>query len=188
MEQTRIPVTDLPVVSTSNIDANWHPKAIIFDLLTALLDSWTLWNTSAGSADNGYKWRTRYLELTFGCGAYKPYEDLVNQAAHDAGLGPEVPARLLREWDNLKPWPEVESVFKKLKEKGYKMGVVTNCSIGLGRRAASNVGAWDGVVTAEEVGYVISSSSKFSFSFLLFVTFSFPPPSCYTRFHPPSLR
>lgn len=128
------------------------PKAIIFDLLTALLDSWSLWNTSAGSPENGHRWRARYLELTFGCGAYKPYEDLVNQAAKDLGLGSEVPHKVLENWDQLKPWSEVEDVLKKLREKGYKMGVVTNCSTDLGRRAANLVGKWDGVVTAEEVG------------------------------------
>lgn len=150
MEQNRPPTTDLPLISTP--ESQWKPKAIVFDLLTALLDSWSLWNTSAGSPKNGLRWRTRYLELTFGCGAYKPYEDLVNQSAKDVGLESEAPAKLLENWDQLKPWPEVEEGLKKLREKGYKMGVVTNCSTVLGRRAASLVGKWDGVVTAEEVG------------------------------------
>jgi 2-haloacid dehalogenase len=136
----------------SSTEPTWKPKAIIFDLLTALLDSWSLWNISAGSPENGLKWRNRYLELTFGCGAYKPYEDLVRQAASDIGLHPIVPARLLADWDDLKPWPEVDDVLEKLRERGWKMGVVTNCSIGLGRRAANIVGEWDAVVTAEEVG------------------------------------
>jgi 2-haloacid dehalogenase len=38
--------------------------AVVFDLLTALIDSWTLWNKVAGSADDGMKWRRRYLEIT----------------------------------------------------------------------------------------------------------------------------
>jgi hypothetical protein len=35
--------------------------AVAFDLLTALLDSWTLWNDIAGSPEDGQKWRRRYL-------------------------------------------------------------------------------------------------------------------------------
>jgi len=42
--------------------------AVVFDLLTALLDSWTLWNSVAGSAEDGMRWRRRYLEITYGCG------------------------------------------------------------------------------------------------------------------------
>ena len=55
--------------------------AVVFDLLTALLDSWTLWNDVAGSPETGMTWRRRYLEITYGCGAYRPYEKLVREAA-----------------------------------------------------------------------------------------------------------
>ena len=47
--------------------------AVVFDLLTALLDSWTLRNAVAGSAADGMRWRRRYLEITYGCGTYSPY-------------------------------------------------------------------------------------------------------------------
>jgi hypothetical protein len=60
--------------------------AVVFDLLTALLDSWTLWNTVAGAEVDGLRWRRRYLEITYGCGAYRPYEVLVREAARDVGL------------------------------------------------------------------------------------------------------
>jgi 2-haloacid dehalogenase len=154
MEQHRVPTNDLPVISSIDPSpgTDWKPKAIVFDLLTALLDSWSLWNSAAGSSENGYKWRVRYLELTFGCGAYKSYEDLVSQSASDVELGSEAPAKLLEDWDQLKPWPEVSNVLAKLRAKGYKIGVVTNCSTELGRRAARIVGEWNGIITAEEVG------------------------------------
>ena len=32
------------------------------------------------------RWRKRYLEITYGCGVYRPYETLVREAAADAGL------------------------------------------------------------------------------------------------------
>ena len=42
--------------------------AVVFDLLTALIDSWRLWNSVAGSPEAGMVWRRRYLEITYGCG------------------------------------------------------------------------------------------------------------------------
>jgi len=57
------------------------PRAVLFDLLTALLDSWSLWDAVAGSQEAGRAWRAEYLRLTYGCGAYVPYEHLVRAAA-----------------------------------------------------------------------------------------------------------
>jgi len=33
------------------------PRAVLFDLLTALIDSWTLWNKAAGLGRAGRAWR-----------------------------------------------------------------------------------------------------------------------------------
>lgn len=55
--------------------------AVLFDLLTALLDSWSLWNRIAGNEAAGRAWRAEYLKLTYGCGAYRSYETLVEEAA-----------------------------------------------------------------------------------------------------------
>jgi len=60
--------------------------AILFDLLTALLDSWTLWNIVAGSPENGRKWRVAYLRRTYETGAYRRYETLVAEAAAEVGF------------------------------------------------------------------------------------------------------
>ncbi len=59
---------------------------VLFDLLTALLDSWTLWNIVAGSPEDGRKWRAAYLRRTYETGAYRPYETLVAEAAAEVGL------------------------------------------------------------------------------------------------------
>lgn len=142
---------------------------MVFDLLTALLDSWTLWDacTPSGTKEEGRKWRTRYLEITFGAGEYVPYEDLVRQAARDAGLPDSAPQKLLERWSRggLKPWPEVSGVLEGLKAQGYRLGVVTNCSVALGtdavRQAESGVrvpggsagSVFDKAVTAEESGF-----------------------------------
>jgi hypothetical protein len=77
--------------------------AVVFDLLTALLDSWTLWNAVAGSEEAGMKWRRRYLEITYGCGTYRPYETLVREAAADAGLPASLGGELERRWLELQP-------------------------------------------------------------------------------------
>src|SRR5271155_2367465 len=68
--------------------------AVLFDLLTALLDSWTLWNLVAGRPNAGRKWRAAYLRRTYETGAYRPYETLVAEAAAEVALSPALAARL----------------------------------------------------------------------------------------------
>jgi 2-haloacid dehalogenase len=125
--------------------------AVVFDLLTALLDSWTLWNDVAGSAEDGMKWRRRYLEITYGCGAYRPYETLVCEAARDTGFPESVGAELERRWGELKPWPEAPGVLRKIP---VPLAVATNCSVTKGEQAAALVGVpFKLVETAESIGF-----------------------------------
>jgi 2-haloacid dehalogenase len=131
------------------------PKsAVVFDLLTALLDSWSVWVVAAGSETGGRRWRTRYLELTYACGAYRPYEELVAEAAAESGLLSTAATALRANWDKLTPWPEAPRVLARLRAQGLRLGVVTNCSTELGRRAAARCAIpFDAVLTAEEVGF-----------------------------------
>ena len=125
--------------------------AVVFDLLTALIDSWSLWNAVAGSEADGLKWRRRYLEITYGCGAYRPYETLVREAARDVGLPEGLGDELERRWPELQTWPEAPGVLKQL---GLPLAVATNCSNRLGRLAADRVGVPFAVIeTAESVGF-----------------------------------
>lgn len=127
-------------------------RAILFDLLTGLLDSWRLWDEIAGSVEVGRKWRAEYLRLTYGCGAYRAYETLVAEAAQSVGLDRTYAARLEAGWDRLPPWPETPAVLANL-AKSHKLGVVTNCSERLGRIAAERAGVrFDVIVTAERAG------------------------------------
>jgi 2-haloalkanoic acid dehalogenase type II len=120
--------------------------AVLFDLLTGLLDSWSLWNRIAGDEGSGRRWRLRYLELCYGAG-----ESLVAEAAVHAGLPGEKAGALTAAWDQLEPWPEVLRVLSELGT--FKLGVVTNCSQVLGRQAARRVPApLSVVVTAEQAG------------------------------------
>jgi 2-haloacid dehalogenase len=125
--------------------------AVLFDLLTALLDSWTLWDRVAGSREAGRAWRAAYLKLTYGCGAYRPYEALVREAAEQTGLSTAKADELAARWDELQPWDDAEHFLSRIE---VPMGVVTNCSEVLGRRAASRVGAtFKVVVTSERAGF-----------------------------------
>jgi 2-haloalkanoic acid dehalogenase type II len=127
--------------------------AILFDLLTGLLDSWSLWNRVAGSAEAGGRWRAEYLRLTYGCGAYRPYAELVAQAAARVGLAPALAGDLERLWGTLRPWPGVPAVLAELK-RTRRLAVVTNCSEKLGRMAAERVGVpFDVIVTSERAGF-----------------------------------
>jgi len=122
-------------------------RAVLFDLLTALLDSWTLWNRAAGSDEAGLRWRKRYLDLTYGQGTYRTYEALVREAARDAGLPEEAPARLLNRWDELEPWPDAGELLERLP---VPFGVVTNCSDTLAVRAAAKLPVAPAVVASAE--------------------------------------
>lgn len=127
--------------------------AILFDLLTALLDSWTVWNQAAGSEAMGRAWRAEYLKLTYGCGAYRPYDTLVAEAAAMVGLPPDSAGRLEAAWPHLQPWPGVNRTLQALRQT-HRLGIVTNCSEPLGKAAAARVAVpFDVVITSERAGF-----------------------------------
>ena len=127
-------------------------RGVVFDLLTALLDSWSVWNAAAGGADGGQRWRAAYLRRNYGTGAYRPYESIVAEAADEAGLDPGAPARLVALWGSIRPWPDVKPVLERIRA-AIPIAVVTNCSENLGRIAARATGVeFDSVVTAERAG------------------------------------
>jgi len=126
--------------------------AVIFDLLTAILNSWKLWNNVAGSVESGVRWRKRYLEITYQCGTYRPYEDLIYQAAQAAGVPSEKASELISRWTELEPWPEVASVVGSL-AKRVPVGIATNSSNVLAEKAIAAVGIrFAAVATAETAG------------------------------------
>jgi 2-haloalkanoic acid dehalogenase type II len=127
-------------------------RAVLFDLLTALLDSWTLWDAVAGSSELGRRWRSAYLKRTYACGDYRPYETLVGEAAAEVALPRARAAALAARWHELAPWPEAPRVLGAI-ARHHRLGVVTNCSSALGSRAADALGlGFAVVVTAEAAG------------------------------------
>jgi len=127
--------------------------AVVFVLLTALIDSWTLWNRVAGSVERGFRWRRKYLELTYQAGAYRPYERVIGEAAALAGIAPACADELVRCWGELAPWPETPEVVTALGAR-VPLGIATNCSQQLGAIAAERSGGrYAAIATAESVGY-----------------------------------
>ena len=128
------------------------PKAVLFDLLTALIDSWTLWDRVAGAAD-GRRWRAAYLKLTYATGSYRSYEALVREAAVEVRLPPGLAENLAARYGELQPWPEAAEVLGSL-HGALPLGVVTNCSEALGHVAVGRIGIdFDVIVTAERAGF-----------------------------------
>jgi 2-haloalkanoic acid dehalogenase type II len=129
-----------------------RPRAVLFDLLTALIDSWSLWDKVAGG-EAGRRWRQAYLRNTYASAAYRPYETLVREAAIETGLSPVLADRLVERYGELEPWPEVAGVLGAFVGQ-VPLAVVTNCSEALGQIAAARTGiVFHAVVTAERAGF-----------------------------------
>lgn len=124
-------------------------RAIGFDLLTALLDTWSLWSAVAGGRELGMRWHGASQGMLRGR-AYRPFEDIVREAAAEVGLSPAKAEELLRRWGEFEPWPDVPDTLAKLGDR--TRFIVTNCSRDLGNRAARRAGRFDLVITAEEAG------------------------------------
>lgn len=128
-------------------------EAVLFDLFTALLDSQPLWREVAGSEALGASWREECSRVAYSAGPYRPFVEVVTEAARHAGVAPTRAADLLHGMaEQLGPWPEVPDVLLQL-SASVRIGVVTNCSEELGQRVAARVGVhFDAVVTAEAAG------------------------------------
>jgi 2-haloacid dehalogenase len=123
--------------------------AVGFDLLTALLDTWSLFADVAGGRDLGMRWHGASQTLLRGKD-YRPFEDVVRDAAGVVGVDRTRADELLRRWGESTPWPDVPGVLPRL--RSYTRFIVTNCSERLGALAAARAGTFDLVMTAERAG------------------------------------
>jgi 2-haloacid dehalogenase len=123
--------------------------AVGFDLLTALLDSWSLFADVAGGRELGMRWHAASQSSLRGK-PYRPFEDVVRDAAATVGLDRTKADELLRRWGESVPWPDVPDVLARL--NSYTRFIVTNCSERLGALAAARAGRFDLVMTAEHAG------------------------------------
>jgi 2-haloalkanoic acid dehalogenase type II len=123
--------------------------AVGFDLLTALLDTWSLFANVAGGRELGMRWHAASQSLLRGK-AYRPFEDIVRDAAATVGIDRPKADELLGRWGESAPWPDVPGVLSQL--HSYRRFIVTNCSERLGSLAAARAGKFDLVMTAERAG------------------------------------
>jgi 2-haloacid dehalogenase len=129
-------------------------RAVCFDLLTALVDSWSLWAEVAGAPDLGRRWRLASLRLVTGSGAYRPYEDVVREAADEVGLPRSAAQALMERWGELAPYPDVEPALVRLQRAGVALVIVTNTSQRLAEVAARRAWPrWRAVISAEAAGW-----------------------------------
>jgi 2-haloalkanoic acid dehalogenase type II len=130
-------------------------RGVAFDLLTALMDSWSLWTEVAGDDALGRAWRRDSLRRVTTAGVYRPYDDIVVEAAAATGVPEAAAAELLARWADggLKPWPETQAVLAAVARLGLPTAVVTNCSQRLAEAAARNTAhRFDAIVSAERAG------------------------------------
>lgn len=123
--------------------------AIGFDLLTALLETWSTWKAVAGDDELGMRWHAASQAMLRGR-AYRPFEDIVRDSAREVGVGPERAAEMLRRWGEFEPWPDTPAALAEL--RGMRLFIVTNCSERLGQVAAARAGEFEVVMTAERAG------------------------------------
>ena len=97
--------------------------AVLFDLLTALLDSWSPWNEVAGDQASGHSGRGACLRITYATGAYRPYKALVAETAEAAGLDRRLAAALDASYRDLNPWPDTVPILGRLATVGLKHGI-----------------------------------------------------------------
>ncbi len=123
--------------------------AIGFDLLTALLDTWSLWKSVARDADLGMRWHAASQALLRGK-PYRPFEDIVRDSARKVGVTAAQAEEMLGRWGEVEPWPDTPEVLAQLGDR--RRFIVTNCSERLGTLAARKAGAFELVMTAERAG------------------------------------
>ena len=133
--------------------------AVLFDLLSALIDSWSLWDDLAGNVELGRKWRMHYLNATGQADGYVPYLSIVSDSAKAVGLPGSLASELGERWGELTPWPEAPALINKL-ASSTNVGIVTNCSEDLGQMGASRLGTlFNMFLTAERAGCYKPKSS-----------------------------
>lgn len=125
--------------------------AIAFDLLTALVDSWSVYAAVSGDEARGRAWRLASLRIVTAAGGYRPYEQVLREAACEEGLPASMADELIARWGEIRPWPEVPGVLAKLADR--RLAILTNCSQRLAEIAAAATGGrFEVVLSAERAG------------------------------------
>lgn len=113
-----------------------RPRAVLLDLLMAVMNSLATWSTGAGDRDTGLAWRDAVTERMRLVDGYVPYLDLVGDGAEAVGLGASSLDRLLEAWGRMEPWPDAGH----LAALDVPYAFVTNCSEDLAELGAQRSG------------------------------------------------
>ena len=141
-------------------------KAIIFDAYGTLFDV----NSAAekckdkiGSKWESFSnyWRTTQLEYTWLRSLMKRHkdfwkitEDSLDKSIKVFDINPDMKSELLNLYKILSPYPEVKETLKLLKEKNYKLSILSNGTPSLlkGLVSRNNIEVFDDIFSVEEVG------------------------------------
>ena len=142
-------------------------KAIIFDAYGTLFDV----NSAAekckekiGNKWEGFAnyWRTTQLEYTWLRSLMKRHkdfwqitEDSLNKSIRVFNIDPSMKKELLNLYKHLSTYPEVKETLNKLKEKNYKLAILSNGTASLLNQLISNnnlENIFDDIFSIEEVG------------------------------------
>ena len=141
-------------------------KAIIFDAYGTLFDV----NSAAekckdkiGSKWESFSnyWRTTQLEYTWLRSLMKRHkdfwkitEDSLDKSMKVFNINPNMKSELLDLYKILSPYPEVKETLQLLKEKNYKLSILSNGTPSLLNELVSsnNLNVFDDIFSAEEVG------------------------------------
>jgi 2-haloalkanoic acid dehalogenase type II len=130
-------------------DPGAAPRAVLLDLLMAVMNSLETWSSAAGG-ELGLAWRDAVTDRMRVAGAYVAYDALVEEAARDLGLPTTAVRRLRDAWARMRPWPDAAA----LARLSLPYAFVTNCSAALARQASGRSGlAPRFTLSAEDAGW-----------------------------------
>jgi 2-haloacid dehalogenase len=123
---------------------------VLCDLLMGVMNSMEIWSVAAGDRARGLAWRDAVTARMVTSASYVPYEDLVAQAALEAGLPREAPLELFDRWAAMEEWPDAAALGRLTVPYGF----VTNCSAELAHLTASRSGLEPRItLSAEDAGW-----------------------------------
>jgi 2-haloalkanoic acid dehalogenase type II len=129
--------------------ADLRPRAVLFDLLMAVMNSPATWAAAAGDPGMGMRWRDAVTERMRQAERYVPYHALVAEAGIQLRLPPDAADRLREKWRHMRPWPDAT----ELATLPLPFAFVTNCSAELAREATARSGLSPRfTLSAEEAG------------------------------------
>jgi 2-haloacid dehalogenase len=123
---------------------------VLFDLLSAVMNSREIWTGAANDTPAGQEWRDAVTRRLIAAPAYVPYEAEVVAATAEVGLPSSAATELFAQWHEMEPWPDSAALSRLTLPYAF----VTNCSRALAEVAARRSQlSPEFVLSAEEAGW-----------------------------------